>query len=78
MTAIDLYEDSLSNLVNNLSGIDNKEPDNKFIDTMRSMMDSLWQSINKISQIDRKISQSSKKEHENKFIDNMRSMMVSI
>ena len=71
-------KDSLSNLVNNLSGIDNKEPDNKFIDTMRSMMDSLWQSINKISQIDRKISQSSKKEHENKFIDNMRSMMVSI
>ena len=54
-------KDSLSNLVNNLSGIDNKEPDNKFIDTMRSMMDSLWQSINKISQIDRKISQSSKK-----------------
>ena len=45
---------------------------------MRSMMDSLSQSINKISQIDRKISQSSKKEHENKFIDNMRSMMVSI
>ena len=71
-------KDSLSNLVNNLSGIDNKEPDNKFIDTMRSMMDSLWQSFNKISQIDRKISQSSKKEHENKFIDNMRSMMVSI
>ena len=34
-------KDSLSNLVNNLSGIDNKEPDNKFIDTMRSMMDSL-------------------------------------
>ena len=41
---IDSYrfmQDSLSNLVNNLSGIDNKEPDNKFIDTMRSMMDSL-------------------------------------
>ena len=48
-------QDSLSYLVNNQSGIDNKEPDNKFIDTMRSIMDSLSQSINKISQIDRKI-----------------------
>ena len=34
-------QDSLSNLVDNLSGIDNKEPKDKFIDTMRSMMDSL-------------------------------------
>ena len=41
-------------------------------------MDSLSQSINKISQIDRKVSQSPKKELENKFIDNMRSMMTSL
>ena len=41
-------------------------------------MDSLSQSINKISQIDRTILQNSKKEQENKFVDNMRSMMASL
>ena len=69
-------KDSLSNLVDNLSGIDNKEPENKFVYTMRSMMASLSQSINKISEIDRKISQTDKKVQKNKFTDNMRSMMV--
>ena len=69
-------KDSLSNLVDNLSGIDNKEPENKFVYTMRSMMASLSQSINKISEIDRKISQIDKKVQKNKFTDNMRSMMV--
>ena len=34
--------------------IDEKEPENKFIDTMRSMTDSLSQSIDKVSEIDRK------------------------
>ena len=53
--------DSLSNLVDNLSGINNKEPKDKFIDSMRSMTDPLSQSFNKISQIDRKISQIDKK-----------------
>ena len=43
---------------------------------MRSMMTSLSQSINKISEIDRKILQIDKKEQEKKFIDNMRSMMT--
>ena len=57
-------QDSLSNFVDNLSGIDNKEPKNKFIDSMRSMMTSLLQSINKISEIDRKIVQIDKKEQE--------------
>ena len=41
---IDSYrfmQDSLSNLVDNLSGIDNKKPENKFTDTMRSMTDLL-------------------------------------
>ena len=38
---------SLSNLVNNLSSVDNKEPKNKFIDNIRSMTDSLSQSITK-------------------------------
>ena len=51
---IDSYrfmQDSLSNLVDNLSEIDNKEPDNKFIDTMRSMMDLLSQSIVKYERL---------------------------
>ena len=56
-------QDSLSKLVDNLSDINNKKPENKFI------ADSLSQSINKTSQID-------KKEPKNKFIDKMRSMMT--
>ena len=47
-------QDSLSNLVDNLSGIDNKKPENKFTDTMRSMTDSRSQSIDKASKIDKK------------------------
>ena len=69
---------SLSSLADNLSGIDKKEPENKFIDNMRSMMVSLSQSIDKVSEIDKKISQIDKKEPENKFIDNVRSMMASL
>ena len=42
---------------------------------MRSMIDSLSQSINQISEIDNKISQIDKKETEYKFTDNMRSMI---
>ena len=41
-------------------------------------MTSLSQSINKISEIDRKISQIDKKEPDNKFIDNMRYMIDSL
>ena len=40
---IDSYrfmQDSLSNLVDNLSAINNKEPKNKFTDSIRSMTDS--------------------------------------
>ena len=33
-------QDSLSNLVDNLSAINNKEPKNKFADSIRSMTDS--------------------------------------
>ena len=57
---IDSYrfmQDSLSDLFDNLSGVDNKKPENKFVDTMRPMTDSLSQSINNISQIDREILQ---------------------
>ena len=54
---IDSYrfmQDSLSNLADNLLGIDNKEPKNKLIDTMRSMMASPSLSIDKVSRIDKK------------------------
>ena len=47
-------QDSLSNLVNNLSEINNKEPKNKFMDTMRSMTDSLSQSTDKVLKINKK------------------------
>ena len=78
---IDSYrflQDSLSNLVINLSEIGNKKPENKFADNMRSMICSLSQSINKISEIDNTISQIDKKEPDKKFIDNMRSMINSL
>ena len=42
---------------------------------MRSMVFSLTHSINKISEIHRKISQIDKKEADNTFTDNMRSMI---
>ena len=45
---------------------------------MRSMIESLTQSINKISQIKKKIAQIDKKEPKNTFADNMRSMIASI
>ena len=44
---------------------------------MRSMISSLSLSIDKVSEIDNKISQIGKIEHENKFTENMRSMNVS-
>ena len=49
-----------------------------FIDSMRSMVFSLTQSINKMSEIDKKIMHIDKKEQENKFIVNMRSMISSL
>ena len=55
-------QDSLSNLVDNLSQINNKEPKNKFTDSMRSLTISLSQSIDKVSKIDREISQTDEKE----------------
>ena len=63
-------QSSLSNLVDNLSEINNKEP-NKLMNNMRSMTDSLSQSIDKVSKIDEKIPQ-------NKFIDNMHSTLFSL
>ena len=57
---IDSYrfmQDSLLNLVDNLSETNNKKPKNKFMDSMRSMTDSLSESIDKVSEIDREIQQ---------------------
>ena len=71
-------QDSLSNLFDNLSEINNKKPKNKFIDNVRSMVFSLSQSVDEILEIERKISQIDKKESKNKFIDNMRSMVFSL
>ena len=71
-------QDSLSNLIDNLPDIDQKETDNKFTDNMRSMITSLSLSFDKISEIDKKIAQIDKKEPQNKFIDNMRFMMDSL
>ena len=45
---------------------------------MRSTTSSLLQSINKVSEIDKKIAQIDKKEHDNKFEDSMRSMINSL
>ena len=63
-------QSSLSTLVDNLSEINNKEP-NKFMNTMRSMTDSLSQPINKVSNVDEKILQ-------NKFIYNICSTLFSL
>ena len=46
---------SLSNLVDNLSETNKKEPENKFIDNMRSIIAALLQSIDKVSEIDKNI-----------------------
>ena len=68
----------ISEINNKISQIDKTEPDNMFIDSMRSMISSLSLSIDKISEIDNKMSQIDKKETENKFTDNMRSMITSL
>ena len=45
---------------------------------MRSMIATLSLSIDKVSEINKKISQIDKKEPENEFIDNMRSMTTTL
>ena len=51
--AFRFMQDSLSSLVDNLSGINNKT-ENNFVDHMRSMITSLPVCIDKISHIDQK------------------------
>ena len=55
-----------------------KKEHTKFIDNMKSMASSLLQSVDKVSEIDKKIAQIDKKEHDNKFEDSMRSMINSL
>ena len=43
----------LSNRIDNLSEINKKEPENKFIDDMRSMLSSLESLINNVSEINK-------------------------
>ena len=64
-------QDSLSNLVDNLSNINNKKPK----DNMRSMIYLLLHPVIKISEINKKIPQIDKEKLKNKITDNMRSMI---
>ena len=78
---IDSYrfmEALLSSLVDNLLMINKKQLENKLTDSMRSIIGPLLQSIDKVSVIDKKISQIDKKEPENKFTDSMKTMMSSL
>ena len=62
---------SLSNLVEDISEINKKEPQNEFINSMRSMSASLSSLIDDGSEIN-------KKETENEFIGIKRSMLASL
>ena len=55
-----------------------KEHDNNFENNVRSMINSILQSINKISWTDQKITKIDKKEQENNSVDNMRSLVSSL
>ena len=78
MTSLSQSINKISEIDRKISRIDKKEPENKFIDNMRSMKDLLSQCTDKVSEIDREIARIDKKEQENKFIDFMRSMMASL
>ena len=54
-TSPSLTIDKISGIDKKIVQIDKKEPKNKFIDNKRSMTDSLSQSIDKVSEIDRKM-----------------------
>ena len=57
MNSLSLSIDKVSEIEKKIMRIDKKEPQNEFIDNMRSMIASLSQSVNKTSKIDKKISQ---------------------
>ena len=60
----------MSDSLSNLSEINKKEPENEFIDSMRSMVASLLSLIDNISEINKK--------EQAKLIDSVRSMLASL
>ena len=64
---------SLSCLVDDLSEINKKKPEDKFIDSLRSISSLLSSFVSNLSVINNK-----ELELENKFIDNLRSMLASL
>ena len=66
--------DKVSEIDRKIAQIDNKEPDNNFTESMRSVVSSLSQSLNKTLKIDNDIS----KIDNNNFASNMRSKVSSL
>ena len=64
---------SLSSFVDNLFKINDKKPEDEFLDNFRLMLASLSNSADNLSEINIKI-----KKSENKFIDNFRSIQTSL
>ena len=64
---------SLSCLVDHLSEINKKKPEDKFIDSFRSMSSLLLSLVSNLSMINNE-----ELELENKFIDNLRSVLASL
>ena len=60
----------MSDSLSNLSEINKKEPENEFIDSMRSMVASLLSLVDNISEINKK--------EQAKLIDSARSMLASL
>ena len=60
----------MSDSLSNLSEINKKEPENEFIDSMRSMVASLLSLVDNISEINKK--------EQAKLIDSVRSMLASL
>ena len=57
ITSLSQSIDKVTEIHKKISRIDKKEPEKKFIDSMKSAMASLSQSIDKVSEIDKEISQ---------------------
>ena len=64
---------SLASLVDNQSEINNRKPEDEFIDNFRPMLTSLSCHLDNLSKINKKIIKS-----ENNFIDNLRSTSSSL
>ena len=67
-------QSSLSSLTDNLSEINNKKPEDEFIDNFRSMLTSLSHFFDNLSEINKKNPEKS----ENKFNNNFRAIQTSL